>query len=152
MNKNVTRIPVAYSKGVTLIEILLVLGLLVIVLSFAMPSVSGAASKAEMQATVENLQYSLESARKAARLTESVIEMNITSEESEVVRSITFSSPGRQAENGLQIPAYSVPPGIALVSDHSSYRFDERGLVENPGRIVLVSRVDETTTSTINVK
>ena len=62
--------PVPISKGVTLIEILLALGLLIILVSFAMPSVSGAVGKAEMKSTLENVRYSIQAARRTARVTE----------------------------------------------------------------------------------
>jgi hypothetical protein len=38
-----------------------------------------------------------------------------------------------------------------MVADRDSYVFDERGLVENPGTILLVSTVDESITSSIAV-
>ena len=58
--KNITHsTPPNRSKGITLVEILLIIALLVILLSFAMPSVGGAAAKAEMTATVENVQHSM---------------------------------------------------------------------------------------------
>ena len=139
-------------KGITLIEILLVLGLLAILLSFAVPSVSGAVSKAEMKSTLENIQYSLEVARRTARATETEVSMHISPAEQEITQVITFSSPGKGgANNHLQIQDFTLPPDIALVSDHDSFIFDERGLVEEPGRILLVSKVDESVTSTIDI-
>jgi len=139
-------------KGITLIEILLVLGLLAILLSFAVPSVSGAVSKAEMKSTLENIQYSLEVARRTARATETEVSMHISPAGQEIIQVITFSSPGKGgANNHLQIQDFTLPPDIALVSDHDSFIFDERGLVEEPGRILLVSKVDESVTSTIDI-
>ena len=152
MNTQTRGNPAIGSKGITLIEILLVIGLLVILLSFAMPSVSSAGSKAEMKAAFENLQYSLQAARDSARLTETVVEMHITAPGAEEPVSISFSSPGSKARDALQIPDYTIPADIKLVSDHMSYRFDERGLVENPGQILLVSQYDESLTSAVDVK
>jgi len=140
-------------KGITLIEILLVLGLLTILLSFAMPSVSGAVSKAEMKATLENVQYSVQTARKIARITETPVFMTISPPGQETTQSITFGSPGKSgASNKLQIQDFNLPTDIALITDHDSFVFDERGLVEEPGRILLVSTVDESITSTIDIK
>ena len=140
-------------KGITLIEILLVLGLLAILASFAVPSVSGAVSKAEMKSTMENIQYSLDVARRTARMTETEVSMHISPAEPETTQTITFSSPGKGgASNHLQIQDFTLPPEIALISDHDSFMFDERGLVEEPGRILLVSKVDESITSTIDIE
>jgi len=143
----------SHSKGITLIEILLVIGLMVILLSFAMPSVSGAAIKAEMDSTFENVQYSLQMAQKVARSTESKVVMNISPATQGAAQTITFTS---QRKNGtgsnLQIQDFRIPDGVVLVSDHDSFVFDGRGLVENPGSVTLVSKVDETVTSTIDVR
>jgi len=139
-------------KGITLIEILLVLGLLAILLSFAVPSVSGAVSKAEMKSTLENIQYSLQVARRTARVTESEVSMHITPAGQETTQTITFSSPGKGgASSHPQIQDFTLPADIALITDHDSFIFDERGLVEEPGSILLVSKVDESVTSTIDI-
>jgi Tfp pilus assembly protein FimT len=140
------------AKGITLIEILLVLGLLAILMSFAVPSVSGAVSKAEMKSTLENIQYSLQVARRTARMTETEVSMHISPAEQETTQTITFSSPGKGGtSNHLQIQDFTLPAEIVLISDHDAFRFDGRGLVEEPGRILLVSRVDESITSTIEI-
>ena len=140
------------AKGITLIEILLVLGLLAILVSFAVPSVSGAVSKAEMKSTLENIQYSLQVARRTARVTETEVSMHISPVEQETTQSITFSSPGKSgASNNLHIQDFTLPPDIVLISDQDSFIFDERGLVEEPGHILLVSKGDESITSTIDI-
>ena len=141
------------SKGITLIEILLVLGLLAVLLSFAMPSVSGAANKAEMKSALENVQYSIQAARRTARTSETTISMNISASEQETAQTITFSSPGKNGVgDNLPMQDFSLPPGIVLISDHDSFLFGKRGLVENPGRILLVSKVDESVTSILHVQ
>jgi len=147
------RHPASHSKGITLIEILLVTGLMVILLSFAIPSISGATIKAEMDSTYENVQYSVQMARKMARATESTMVMNVSPATEGSAQSITFTSPGtNRKSNSLQIQDFSVPDNVVLVSDHDSFVFDERGLVENPGQVLLVSKVDENVTSTIDVR
>ena len=67
-------------QGVTLIEILLVMGLLVIIASFATPSLSKATTKAEMQAVAENIQYSIRIAQNTARMTETKVILNVLSD------------------------------------------------------------------------
>jgi len=147
------RQPASYSKGITLIEILLVIGLLVILLSFAIPSVSGSATKAEMDSTLENVQYSLHMARKVARMTESTVVMNISPAVMDKTQIITFASPEKNGQNSnLQIQDFRIPDDILLVADHGSFVFDGRGLVENPGSVMLVSKVDESITLSIDVQ
>jgi len=147
------RNPASRSKGITLIEILMVLGLLVILLSFAMPSISGPAIRAEMTATLENVEYSIQAARNMARMTESSVSLNVLSNQEEAVQTISYSSAtSNRAGGNAGMQDYRLPTDIVLVSDQDSFAFDERGLVENPGQIILVSRVDESVRSVIEVK
>jgi type II secretory pathway pseudopilin PulG len=141
--------------GITLIEILLILGFLAILTSFAVPSISTATARADMRAASENLQYSIQSARNTARMTESKVTMNILEEEQGGQgQRITFSvsGPGLKAlgQAGMQDDRF--PVDIKLVSDYNSYEFDGRGIVENPGVITLVSRTDETLFISLDVK
>ena len=69
--------PPARCHGITLVEILMVIALLVIILSFALPSVGSMTARAEMQAAVENVEYSIDTARKLARLTESPVALEL---------------------------------------------------------------------------
>lgn len=148
--------PVFRSRGITLVEILLVISVLVILLSFAMPSAGSATARAELKAAFENVQYSVDAARNAARMTESSVSLDIVSNglglsgpSSDVgsAQTITF---GREAGPDLQ--DYRLPEGIRLVADRDSYVFDERGLVSEPGRILLVSEADESPTSTVEIE
>jgi prepilin-type N-terminal cleavage/methylation domain-containing protein len=137
------------SRGVTLIEILLVISALVIVLSFAIPSMSNVTAKADMTAAVENVEYSIATARNTARLFESGVTIEFKTYAGEAGQAIAFTPGKRGLSAG--IPEYRLPEGIELVTDQESFVFDQRGLVENPGSIILVSRVDEAITETIPV-
>lgn len=147
------RNPFIRSKGVTLIEILMVIGLLVILLSFAVPSVSGTAAKAELKVTLENVEYSIQAARNMARVTESSVSLNLQSAQDGQRQSISFSSSAPGRNDGLAgLPDYQLPAEIVLVSDHESFVFNAKGLVDNPGKIVLASRVDETVRSVLDIE
>lgn len=137
------------SRGVTLIEILLVIASLVIILSFAIPSMSTVTAKADMTAAVENVEYSIATARKTARLFESGVTIEFKTYAGEPGQVIAFT-PGKRGV-GAGIPEYRLPEDIELVADQASFAFDRRGLVENPGTITLVSRVDGSITETIPV-
>jgi Tfp pilus assembly protein FimT len=141
------------SKGITLIEILLVLGLLVVLLSFAVPSISSAAVKADLRAAMENVQHSLEAARRTARMSESPVFMNISSIAEDAEQTITFSAPGKRGAGVVtQIQDFQVPSDIALVTDQEAFLFDERGLVTNPGQILFVSKQNESVKFAITVQ
>jgi len=136
--------PRARARGITLVEILLVIGLLVLLAGFALPSFGTASAKAEMKAALENLEYSVGTARNVARLTESSISLDIVEAPGTSSQRITFSQSGRGAgEGGPNIPDYLLPESIEMVSDQQRFVFDARGLVDQPGRITLVSRADD---------
>lgn len=162
MNVNALSNPVSRSRGITLVEILLVISLLVILLSFALPTVGNATARAELKATVENVQYSVAAARNVARMTESNLALNIESSPAENVQKITFSRPpehqgahgpgARAGTHGLGLQEYRLPKGVLLVAEHQQFVFDPRGRVGEAGRIMLVSAADESISATIDVE
>lgn len=140
------------ARGITLVEILLVISLLVILLAFALPSSGSAIARADMKAALENLEYSVDTARNVARLTEASIVLNIESTDGQPVQRIRFSRPAQRPDkSGPEIPEYRLPEGIMVVSTQDRYVFDPRGMVVQPGRIVLTSRVDDAITSAVEI-
>ena len=137
------------SRGITLVEILLVLSLLAIILSFAIPSMGGAVARAELTAAVENVEYSLDRARNLARLKETEVTVGIEQRTGDVARTLDFTQNGGSSAG---IPEYRLPEDIELVADRPGFVFDDRGLVRDPGTITLVSRVDDEVSATITVK
>ncbi len=146
-------------QGITLIEILMILGILIVIASFAAPSVSRATARADMRAASENLHYSIRIARNTARMDESIVTMNLLDVGNEVGYRITFT----ESESDAQSPEQPAPeqPGlqdyqfnkeIKVVSDFPSFEFDNRGIVKNPGQITLISVTDESVTTQILVK
>lgn len=142
----------ACQTGITLIELLLVISLLVILVAFALPSAGSATARADLQVAVENLEYSISTARNVARLTDSSIALNIESRADETTQRISFGRPPEyRGKKGPEIPEYLLPEGILLTSTQDSFVFDKRGLVEQPGRVVLVSRNNDAISSSIEI-
>ena len=142
----------ARSRGITLVEILLVIGLLVLLAGFAVPSFGTATVRAEMKAALENLEYSIGTARNVARLTDSSVSLTIIEGSGAASQTITFSQSARgDGRHGPDIPDYVLPEGLELRSEQQQFVFDSRGLVEHPGRIVLVSRQDGTISDTLEI-
>ena len=133
-------------RGVTLIETLMAVGFLAIIASFAAPSISNATARADMRAAAENLQYSIRIARNTARMIESEVAMNILEEgpggQNQRI-TFTVSQPGLKTLAQPALQDNNLPEGIMLVSQNTSFEFDGRGIVQNPGVITLVSRTDE---------
>ena len=90
LNHSITR-----CRGITLVEILLVIGLVVLLAGFALPSFGTATARAEMKAALENLEYSIGTARNVARLTDSSISLNIVEGPDATKQKITFSQSAR---------------------------------------------------------
>ena len=142
---NKRQIPsITRARGITLVEILLVISLLVVLLSFAIPSIGSATAKAEMTATAENVQHAIESARKTARMNETVVKVVFDAPAGENSSLISFDS---KVHTGIL--DYRLPESVFLISDQDVLLFDERGLVSNPVQVTLVSRADDSVTSTM---
>lgn len=143
-----------WCNGITLIEILVVLAMLLIIASFAAPSFSSATARADMRVATENLLYSIQIARNTARMTESTVTMNIGEEEHDGLgQRITFtvSESGLRALGRPGLQENRLPSDVKMVSDYPSFEFDGRGIVQNPGEILLVSRSDESRFSSLRI-
>jgi prepilin-type N-terminal cleavage/methylation domain-containing protein len=152
MNLQQLQHPVTRARGITLIEILLVISVMAIMVAFALPAADTATARAELKAAVENLEYSVGTARNVARMTESSISLDIESSTADAPQTISFSYPGQKSgKRGPDIQSYSLPEGIELITDLERFVFDPRGMVEQPGRILLVSRVDEEVSSVLDI-
>jgi len=142
----------ARARGITLIEILLALSVLVILVAVGLPSVGNATARADMKAAIENLEYSFDTARKVARLTESSVTVVIESAAGQTSQTIRFTGSGPSGRHsGPDIPDYVLPSELLLESEHDRFVFDRRGLVEQPGIIRLASRADETISSELYI-
>jgi len=150
MDQQATYNPIARSRGTTLIEVLLVISVLVIVLSLSMPSMNGTTAKADMTAAVERVEQSIELARNTARLDSSGIALGFKTSAGQPGHVISFRPAGDDA--GAELPEFHLPSEMELVTDQAAFLFDESGAVRNPGRVILVSRLDETMSETITVK
>lgn len=140
-----------YCKGLTLVEILIGIGVLALFLSFALPSGSSAAARAEVQATTETVKQAIDAARQVARLTESPVAVNLVTAGPDQARMIRFTRVGQAGDAPDSLQDYRIPEAIRLSSDSDSFVFDHRGLVRVPGNIQLASRDFEDISSTVAV-
>ena len=138
------------ARGITLVEILIVISVLVVLASFAIPSIGNATARAEITAAKENVLYSVESARKLARSTESRVSLRITDAPGPGGQGIVFGTVSAGSDDA--VGDYRLPEDVRFVSAADSFEFDRRGLVANPGQLVLVSNIDDSITETVMVK
>lgn len=140
------------AKGITLIEILIVIGLLIVIASFAVPSMSNATASAELTAAVENIEYSIRTARNTARMEESEIRLEFSPAANGQATEVSFARSKPKART-LGIPNHTLPEGFFVVAEPAmSFEFDARGMVREPGQVTLISRVDESIAATVEVR
>lgn len=142
-------VPPPRSSGITIVEILLVISVLVVVIAFAVPGVDRATARADIAAATEHVQHSIDAARKLARVTESTVTLHADSPSGTMARQIRLSGPRLGA--AMSTPDYRVPESIRLVPEDATFTFDKRGLVRNPGTLVLVSEADDAIFSELRV-
>ena len=138
------------NRGITIVELLLVISVLVILISFAVPGIDRATARAEMKAATEHVQYSIDTARQLARLSESAVNLHADPANGATSQRIRLSGPRLGGSMGTQ--EYRLPEDIRLVPDQAVFTFDKRGLVKNPGKLVLLSRADEAISSELRVE
>ena len=142
-----------HSRGITLVEILVVLGLLAILLSIGLPSAGNASSRAELRATAEVVQDAFESARSVARRTESHVAVDLTDAQDSGYRKITFHYEERGKRSPIpEIQEYRLPNSLLLFSEQTSFRFDSWGRATNPGQVLLIARADDSLQSELHVR
>jgi len=140
------------SRGFSVIEILIALGVLVVFLAFATPSLKSASAKTELRAAVENLQFSVRTARNTARQLETDVVMRFNINPLEERNSVTFTLPAGKVKPASLLQDFQFSPGIRLVSDSPVLHFDSRGMLGQPVQVVLVSNQYEDVNRTLVIE
>lgn len=135
----------ARARGISVVEILMMLGVLAVIAAFASTSFGNATNRAELQAAAEGMNFSIQGARSTARELETEVIMHLETNRPDKQNSVSFSFPNRNAELGSSaLPQeFLFPENVLLVTAETSIRFDSRGLVATPVQLRLVSKIDE---------
>ncbi len=143
-----------FERGITVMEVLIALGLLVVLVSFASPTLSGATARAELKAATENVDLSVRMARSAARQFSTPVVMQIVEDTRTHEQVITFAMP-EAAENAVAISGlldYQLPESVRWESKLPDVSFDDRGMVKRPLQVELVSLLDDDLTHRLVVE
>lgn len=149
-----TMTPPARSRGITVVEVLIVIAVFLILVSFAIPSINVGTAKADLITATEQFEYSVRLARNTARSTESEVTLQIqpaTESEGAVIRFVTENS----RETALRQLAHQfeeLNPAVLVQSEHARFVFDERGMVREPGQVILAARDDSTLAEILNIQ
>lgn len=134
-----------FSEGITVLEVLIALGLLVVLLSFASPSLSGATARAELKAATENMDLNIRMARNAARQLNTAVIMHLETSREARHHRVSYSIPDRRADSATTATLldYEFPESVRVVASENAIRFDAKGMVNPPVQLMLVSLLDD---------
>ena len=153
MSRQIQNTHSARQRGITLVEILIVVAVLAVLASFAVPSFGKATAQAELKAALENVQYSVDTARNIARMNGTSVSLDLGQAPGSEAFQLDFSSPNPNKSNLLRdLQAYRLPEDIRLESEFESFLFDDRGMVAIPGTITLVSTAYDSLQTSIPVQ
>lgn len=131
-------------RGVTAVEILIVLGMVAVIVTFFANTFTRTVNKGDLLVAAEGLSFSVQSARNMARTLETDVLMHLNVAPGASNHSIVFSYPNRNesltGENLLQ--EFVLPADIRMMTDVSAIHFDARGLVETPANLLLTSQAN----------
>jgi prepilin-type N-terminal cleavage/methylation domain-containing protein len=141
-------------KGLTLIEILVVLAVMAVLLAFATPSMQGVSARANIKAATENTTYAFRMAQNTARAAGKPVTLTLTTSQSG--NAISFNIPGHNSQvvDGLSMPDIHLPLDLSVTASPASYTFDPMGRIigfEEPGTVVIASAADASFTATLTV-
>ena len=135
----------ASAKGLTAIELLIIISIVALVVTFAAPMIKTLSFKSEFEQAIEITEASVEQARWTARFYKTEVILQLETGENQKQHSIKLSVPQMQKDLVLNEvkEEFPLPIGIQLVSDDTIIRFDPAGQVELPAHILVSSNQAE---------
>jgi len=141
-------------RGITAVEILIVLGMMAVIMTFFANSFTRTTNRADLLLAVESVTFLAQSARNTARELETDVLMNVNTGVDGASSSIDFSYPNRSESlgSGNLLQEFVLPADIRLLTDESVIHFDARGLVVNPTSLLLISQMEESVQESVIVR
>jgi Tfp pilus assembly protein FimT len=133
------------AQGLTVIELLILVSITALIIVFALPMMSSAIWKTELDQAVEITEESVEQARTAARFYKSDVLMRLEAGHTDQPPHITLSVPRKQKDILMDdIKAdVALPEGIRFVNGDMVVQFNADGEVDLPVMIMMASHHDE---------
>jgi len=131
-------------RGISAVEILVVLAVLTVIGAMALPSQQKDTAKADMQAAVEDLQQAIYLARSSAISKQADVIMHLVPASPKEPGKVTFSfaTSGTDLDSSALDHVYVFPAEIRLETAVNEVLFNSLGKVESPARIRLISSRD----------
>jgi len=132
---------IAPAKGLTAIELLIVISIVALLVAFAAPMIKTMSHKSEFEQAIEITEASVEQARWTARFYKAEVLLSLENDENQKQHSITLSVPQMQKDLVLNEvkEEFPLPNGIQIISDETIIRFNPAGEVELPAYILVSS-------------
>lgn len=142
-----------HCKGITFIEIILVVAVGMILASLAIPSVSMTVAQAELESAQKNLEFSLRLARTAARRADRPVSVEFERNAQGDPIYIRYVSEDQNSLVLRELSEYRAPIAEAVnyVSGSNAFHYNHRGIVDNPGEIILIAKGDQSVSAVVAV-
>jgi len=148
------RTKLAPAKGLTAIELLIVISIVALLVAFAAPMIKTMSPKSEFEQAIEITEASVEQARWTARFYQTEVLLRLETDENQKRHSITLSVPKMQKDLVLNEvkEEFPLPNGIQIISDDTVILFDPHGEVELPAHLLISSNQAENKSHQLVVK
>lgn len=136
------------ARGISILEILIAVSLVVVMLAFASPSLNRVNAKTQLRTAVEQMESSILIARQTARTLNTDVVMRMHASKRDRQHSVNLAFPAlEKPPEFVSLPQETLlPEGIRLVTSQRTVLFDSQGMVEAPVYFSLVSTADEAVT------
>jgi Tfp pilus assembly protein FimT len=137
--RKMVRIITSPEKGLTAIELLIIVSVVAVLVIFTAPLLSG--SKSEFDQAVKITESTVEQARQTARFYKTNVLIRLETDEQKNHQSITLSIPRIKSQSVLNevTEEFQLPEGIQVISEDQVIHFDERGEIAIPAQLLFVS-------------
>jgi len=140
-----------YCRGMTMVEVIIVIAIIGILMVFAAPSMRDAAARSDLKTGTDNVIQALRMAKNKARVTNRPVTVTFTTGTSD--NTISFQFPG-QSDMALATPNIDLPANITVAASPAVFQFDPMGTIvgfSQSSSITLTSTLQSSETETINI-
>ena len=150
---NMPGVALPRSKGVSVVELLIVLSVIAVMLALAAPSLQSVAARADIKAAAEDVSQAVRMAKNTARVTSQPVTVTFSTGTSGNSISFAFADGGDTSSSGLKLPSMDITEKISVATELPAITFDPMGLIVGftAGTIVLTSTVDSSKAMTVSI-
>jgi len=140
-----------YSRGMTMVEVIIVIVIIGIMMAFAAPSMRAVAVRSDLKAATDNVIQAVRMAKNRARVTNRPVTVTFTTSNTHNTISFQFPGAGTMA---LATPNIDLPANITVEAEPAVFQFDPMGTIvgfTQSSSITLTSTLNSSETETVNI-